>query len=49
MVVAFFINTVYLVFVARMRYASDLEWFRIRVLSAVMIAAQLIVGLISTF
>lgn len=39
-----FINTIYLITIAYVKFASDQEWFRKRILSLVLIAVQVIVA-----
>ena len=49
MITSFFVNTVYLVFVYRMEYASDLAWYRVRTVSFIIIAIQFGLGVWTTY
>ena len=49
MILAFIVNTCYLIFVWQKEYASDVEWFRVRVFSGVMIFSQFVAGVLTTY
>ena len=49
MIFSFVLNSGFLIYIYRMKYASDVEWFRIRAISGGVIVTQLILGALTTY
>ena len=49
MILAFIVNSCYLIFIWLKEYASDVEWFRVRMFSGVMIFGQFVAGVLTTY
>ena len=49
MILAFIVNSCYLIFIWLKEYASDVEWFRVRAFSGVMIFGQFVAGVLTTY